>query len=251
MTDRERIRRPEPLRTAPIRNLSGLFRQPQHREGDGDGDGEPDDEDHAEARRAAFGDDPISRAVRAGFEVAEQAVRRGFESEPTSWPGSTLGWTPGAWADTVTGAATRWLETWSTILQSAVAATGAAARSAAPVRPAHGHAPDAPGPVDAVPAPSTGSALRVSVEVAARRPVAVQVDLTASRATAALTTHGLHAPPALGAPAITDVTLAIDDAGRVAVRIAVPDTQPAGAYVGAIVDERGSIAGTLSVRVAE
>jgi hypothetical protein len=260
MTDRdrtpERPRRPEVGRSGPIRNLGGLFRSPGHSSASsastGAATGAPGD-----VPRAFTPDEAVARAVRAGFEVAEQAVRRGLGGARAAFGGDTTGshdgepgadwstgWTAGPYVDAVAGAATRWIDAWASLLQQAVTVTGAAARSAVPARP---------GPAaEGAPAPAT--ATRLVVEVRSRRAASVQLDIDhAQRQSAggALTTHGLHAPPALGAPPLTEVALAVDSDGRLRVRVEVPDTQPAGAYVGAVVTSSGDAIGTLAVRLAE
>jgi hypothetical protein len=53
------------------------------------------------------------------------------------------------------------------------------------------------------------------------------------------------------ARAAGEVAIAVDADGRLRVRVDVPDTQPAGAYVGAVVGSGGDAVGTLAVRLAE
>jgi hypothetical protein len=251
MTDRdrtpERPRRPEVGRTGPIRNLGGLFRSPGHGT-PGPGPGSP--ASSPDIPRPLAPDEAVARAVRAGFEVAEQAVRRGLGGARAAFGGDdgtgeaggewSTGWTAGPYVDAVAGAATRWIDAWASLVQQAITVGGAAARSAVPARPA------APGEST----PSSTSATRLVVEVRSRRAASVQLDLTAPHG-GALATHGLHAPPALGAPALTEVALTVDGDGRLRVRVEVPDTQPAGAYVGAVVTSSGDAIGTIAVRLAE
>jgi hypothetical protein len=251
MTDRdrtpERPRRPEVGRTGPIRNLGGLFRSPGHGT-PGPGPGSP--ASSPDIPRPLAPDEAVARAVRAGFEVAEQAVRRGLGGARAAFGGDdgtgeaggewSTGWTAGPYVDAVAGAATRWIDAWASLVQQAITVGGAAARSAVPARPAA--AGDA--------ATASTSATRLVVEVRSRRPASVQLDLTAPH-DGALATHGLHAPPALGAPALTEVALTVDGDGRLRIRVEVPDTQPAGAYVGAVVTSSGDAIGTIAVRLAE
>src|SRR3954469_22775876 len=140
MSDRERIRRPEPVRTEPVGRASGMFRG-------GAGAGGPDDASSgagpAPGNPFAWPDeDPVSRAVRAGCEVVEQAVRRGFgagrapfpELPWMPWAGAGSGggtgdpgrpmaspWTPGQWVDTMTSALAmwaQWVDGWSAAARS-------------------------------------------------------------------------------------------------------------------------------------
>lgn len=243
----ERPRRPEAGRTGPIRNLTGVF-------GSG-GAGRPQVAPN-DGLRGLAPDEAVARAVRAGFEVAEQAVRRGlggarqvFGAERNAEPGDTgegaewSGWTAGPYVDAVASAATRWIDAWASLVQQAITVTGAAARSAVPTRSG-----------DPAPAPAPGgrATARLVVEVRSRRAASVQLDLSATPSSdGPLATHGLHAAPALGAPPLTEVAIAVDGDGRLRVRVDVPDTQPAGAYVGAVVGSGGDAVGTLAVRLAE
>jgi hypothetical protein len=248
----ERPRRPDVARSGPIRNLTGVFgaggaggsARPHSAPGDG--------------LRGLAPDEAVARAVRAGFEVAEQAVRRGLggarqvfgaeRPEPGDAGGDGAewtGWTAGPYVDAVASAATRWIDAWASLVQQAITVAGAAARSAVPTRSAE----TAPSPS---PSPGVRATARLVVEVRSRRAASVQLDLSAPPSgDGALATHGLHAPPALGAPPLTEVAIAVDPDGRLRVRVDVPDTQPAGAYVGAVVGSGGDAVGTLAVRLAE
>src|SRR4051812_17848206 len=120
MSDRERVRRHEPARTAPLRNVSGVFRS-----GDGSGNGpeptgaEPSAAGPSRPEPSAAGpsrpeqynpfawpaDDPVGRAVRAGRDVVESAMRRGFGlgRDPSSSASGAPPWAsgapwPGAWS---------------------------------------------------------------------------------------------------------------------------------------------------------
>jgi hypothetical protein len=254
MTDRdrtpERPRRPEVGRTGPIRNLGGLFRAPGHGAA---GPGAAPSTGSPDIPRPLAPDEAVARAVRAGFEVAEQAVRRGLGGARAAFGGDdgsgeaggewSTGWTAGPYVDAVAGAATRWIDAWASLVQQAITVGGAAARSAVPARPAAAGEPT-----------PAASATRLVVEVRSRRAASVQLDVDLAQRTPAdggLATHGLHAPPALGAPALTEVALTVDGDGRLHVRVEVPDTQPAGAYVGAVVTSSGDAIGTIAVRLAE
>lgn len=198
------------------------------------------------------GDDPVSRAVRAGCDVVEKAVRRGFGfgRDPAStpswgpWTGGPLAgpWTTGQWVDAMTSATaqwTQWVDAWSAMARSMM--YGA--------EPVQGARPPAQAPS---PAPSSSqphaAALHVTVELRTARAASVQLDLTGDPPPgAALEIHGLLAPPAAAAPPITDVTVAVADGG-VRVALGSVDHHPAGTYAGAVL-AAGRACGTLTVRL--
>jgi hypothetical protein len=247
MSDRERIRRPEPARTDPVRNLSGAFRN-----GDSSiaGDAPASPGPAASNPFAWPGDDPVSRAVRASCDVVEKAVRRGFglgrdpspgPSGPPWMGGSPAGpwagaFTTGQWVDAMTAAFaqwTQWLDAWVAMARSSSMGGGAEPAGAWPPAPAH-------------PAPPATAALRLTVELRSARAVTVQLDL-APGADAALEVHGLLAPAAAAALPITDVTVAVADGG-VTVALGSIEQHPAGTYAGAVL-AAGRACGTLTVRL--
>jgi hypothetical protein len=257
MSDRERVRRPEPLRTDPVRHASGVFRG-----GARAADAAEGGVDAAAGQPFAWrDDDPVGRAVRAGCEVVEQAVRRGtglgrvpFLEPP--WGGAGSGdparpagpWSTGQWVDAMTGAFAmwaQWVDGWSAAARSVMA--GGAPRDAAPgAWPASPWSSPPPGPAPASPS----RPLHVVVEIRAARAACVQLDLVsgiAPGAGSALEIHGLLAPAAAGAPPITEVTVAVA-AGQVTVAIGGIDHHPAATYAGAVL-AAGRAAGTLTVRL--
>ena len=254
MSERERVRRPDPARTHPLRGIPGVFRRPDGTHADpGAGDaaaGPPP----ASPPFAWPGDDPVSRALRAGCEVVEQAVRRGFgvSGDPTTssgWAGgrwqapssgpSSGSWTTGQWVDAVTGAVTQWVQ-WVEAWTSMVRASAASAASG----PARASLASPPAPADA-PAPRT--TLQLTVELRTARAVRVELDLTPGAA-ATFEVHGLLGPAAAAAPPITDVSLTLVD-GRVNVALGSIEQHPAGTYAGAIL-AAGRACGTLTVRLS-
>jgi hypothetical protein len=222
------------------------------------------------------GDDPVSRAVRAGCDVVEKAVRRGFglgrdpSASPAGlpwlpWAGGPLsgsptgsfsgasagpwmgGWTTGQWVDTMTTAFTQWtqwIDAWSAMARSSLPGGGEAPASWAP-------APSRPGAPGAAPSPAPSAApaaLRLTVELRSPRAVTVELDLPSGAAPGtALEVHGLLAPPAAAAPPITDVSLVVTDGG-VSVALGSLDQHPAGSYAGAVL-AAGRACGTLTVRL--
>jgi hypothetical protein len=249
MSDRERVRRPEPARTHPLRGIAGVFRR---------ADGSPAEpaEPVGAAPAAApasnpfawSGDDPVSRAVRAGCDVVEQAVRRGFgvAGDPSAGSGGLLSapwtgsWSTGQWVDAMTGAVTQWaqwMDAWTAMVRSAVGGDGSGAW------PAAARSPSPPAPSSA---PVGVAALHLTVELRTARAVSVELDLSAGTATA-FEVHGLLAPPAAAAPPITDVSLELADGG-VRVALGSIDQHPAGTYAGAVL-AGGRACGTLTVRL--
>lgn len=250
MSDRERIRRPEPARTEPVRNLSGVFR--------GDAPAAPGASPDAPAgagRAAAANpfawpdDDPVSRAVRAGCDVVEQAVRRGFGLGGAPSPGAPWmpvagpgPWTTGQWVDTMAGAFTmwaQWVDAWSTTARSMT--SGGRPGGAEPGPGTWSPAPPGPAPSSAAAGP-----LHLTVELRTARAASVELDLSPG-VSAALEVHGLLAPAAAAAPPITDVSVAIVDGG-VKVGLGSIEHHPAGTYAGAVL-AAGRACGTLTVRL--
>ena len=282
MSDRERIRRPEPARTSPVRSLSAAFHT-----GDGPVGVEPlfaasSSASHAShapsggAGSAWSGDDPVSRAVRASCDVVEKAVRRGFglgrdpsggtASPWAAWAGGPLAgpWTTGQWVDAMTSAAaqwTQWFDAWSTMARSMM--TGAGPGNGAGPGDPPGGAGTASRPTLAAAHAATG-ALRVTVELRSARAASVELDLTGEPPPgAALEVHGLLAPPAAGAPPITDVTVTVvhsrhsghgghghghASSGGITNALGSIDQHPAGSYAGAVL-AAGRACGTLTVRL--
>jgi hypothetical protein len=271
MSDRERVRRPEPARTAPVRNVSGVLRGEDGPAADpappgpasSPGPAAPGHAPPGHAPNNPFawpGDDPVGRAVRAGRDVVESAVRRGFGlgRDPSSgappappWasglpggPWSTGAWSTGQWIDAVTGVITQWvqwMDTWAAKARS-VMAGGAEWPGPWPAALARLTAP----PTSSSSATSAPGALRLTLELRTARAISVQLDL-APGGTTALEIHGLLAPAAAAAPPITDVRLAVADGG-VTLSLGSIDQHPAGTYAGAVL-AAGRACGTLTVQL--
>jgi hypothetical protein len=198
----------------------------------------------------AWPDDPVSRAVRAGCDVVETAVRRGFglgrpgPGAAPSWPGPWNGQpgpsTAGQWADAMTGAFTlwtQWMDAWAAMARSVM--TGDPTAATWPPGPTGAAAPQPS------PSPAATGGLRVTVELRTARAASVQLDL--APVTGSLEVHGLLAPPAAAAPPITDVTVTVADGGAV-IALGSLDQHPAGTYAGAVLCA-GRACGTLTVRL--
>jgi hypothetical protein len=273
MSDRERTRRPEPARTEPVRHPSAAFRGDARSPGPSPAAPVAATPDTPASAHAAGsdpfgwpGDDPVSRAVRAGCEVVETAVRRGFglgrypagaagawgsgngTSWPGAWSGGQPGWSTGQWVDAMTGAVTlwaQWIDAWSAMARSVI--TGGAEPAGAWSSP---RSPSPPSPPSPAAAPATGTgALHLAVELRTARAASVQLDLASVPAPGvALEVHGLLAPPAAAAPPITDVTVSVADDGGVTVALGSLEHHPAGTYAGAVL-AAGRACGTLTVRL--
>lgn len=263
-----------------MRNVSGIFRSTGRSAGHAGGGAGPADDPSPGAGPAAPSnpfawpdDDPVSRAVRAGCDVVEQAVRRGFGMGRAPFPdlpwmpwggaGAGIGigggtgdplrpaapsWTTGQWVDAMTNAFTmwaQWVDGWSAAARSLMGPGTSPGAGSGP-----GASLTAPAPA---PAPAPGGAARplhVAVQLHTARAATVQLDLSsglAPGAAGALEVHGLLAPAAAKAPPITEVTVAIAD-GAVTVAIGGIEHHPAGTYAGAVL-AAGRACGTLTVRL--
>lgn len=190
--------------------------------------------------------DSISQAVELGYRVIDEHIRQGQRAAqqlgvPTPFPFAMAAGAPEL-QDLATRFAQYWSEAFGLWLQMMGAPAGASFAPRPPAAPngwgsvAHG-AGDAP-------------AVRLRVDVSARRPVEVTVDLLPEAARRPLTVQALRAiDPAK--PKLADVTIVPadgDQSARLVVR--VPDDQPDDLYHGVVVDtETGRLAGTLSIRV--
>ena len=266
MSDRERIRRPEPARTEPVRNITTAFRNWDS------GPSAPGAAPPGGDPFTRLGDDPVSRAVRASCEVVERAVRRGFGlGDPASagapgrppWmafggagagaAGPWSAWTTGQWVDAMSGAFAQWAQWFDAWTAMARSPAGESGWPAPPTRRASD-----PGPTSAAPGASPASATaasvapaapRITVELRSARAVTVELDLTTAPGPGtALEVPGLLAPASAGAPPITDVAVALG-AGGVTVALGSLDQHPAGIYAGAVLSA-GRALGTLTVRLA-
>jgi len=257
MEDPERVRRPVPARTEPVRNASGVFR---------DGGDAPLPRTAGHSHPFDWpSDDPVGHAVRAGCDVVESAVRRGFgvgrdPVSPPPWSGGPLAgprhgpWSTGQWIDAMTGVVTQWsqwMDVWSSAARSALSSHGGG--SAEPWPASWSSAPPplaspspSPSPSGAAAAAAAVGGLRVALELRTARAITVEVDLSPVGATG-YEVHGLLAPAALAAPPITEVSLAIAD-GVVTVAIGSLEHHPAGRYAGAVL-AAGRACGTLTVHL--
>jgi hypothetical protein len=277
----ERIKRPEPERTQPIRNMSTVFGAPARSTPPGAGRDSP---------RAAAAD-PVSRGVEAGYRVIDEYMRQGQSVARTMWgpfmPGGAAQgpWSPWAgWAGeapqgpgprpgapfpgapfpgapspdevqqrmgTMMRYATDLAMMWMDFL-------GMGGMAGYGPRPPSGPAPgavdvgpfSAGGEPHAHPEPPRAHQGReapepeqtiISVEIASSRRTEVSVDLRPRSAGLPLKVHDLRSTEP-DHPRLGGVGIqGLAAEDRVIVRIEVPDELPPGVYSGLILDELSSL----------
>lgn len=231
---RERRRRPEPERRAPIRggwlDLFGPPSRPPAEPPGGSAGGGPSD--------------TIARAVELGYRVVDDYVRQGQAAAQRSRdPAAAAGGLGGDVQDMMT----RWFQYTSELSELWFRMIGLAAAGAAPGAAAPGTPPvGAPGAA-AEPGPAPARS-RVAVAVSCARPVEVILDLRPEACGERLRAHDLRSADA-DRPRIEGVVVE-RGADGVTLRIRVPDTHPDGTYSGLLLDEASSVpVGSVSVRV--
>jgi hypothetical protein len=223
----DRIKRPRPERTGPIRGWSGIF---GHRRPDGPG----------------F-DDVVTRSVELGYRVIDEYVQQGQRAaaglrdrraDPVAFTSDLQGLL-GRMAQYTS----EFLGVWTEFVE--VATRGAMMPG---MMPTNGHAATPPPPASPAPAAADDAGLRVEVQCA--RPTEVAVDLRPHAAGTRLCVQGLRAMEP-GEPRLDGVTLHAGGPGQPPVlRIVIPPEQPAGTYNGLVVEEDTSRpVGTVSVRL--
>lgn len=236
---RQRIRRPEPERTAPDRSPSGVFRTASSSTGDSS-TGNPSEETSAKGPLETIG-----RGVREGYRVVEDYLREG---QRVARQINRRQYGPRQMGDdlqSLTGRmfrdSTRLLGLWVELMSSSVESLWGGGRPGPAGRPGP---PDRTGG-DAERDAADTEATAVTVEVASPHPARVTVHLTAGAAEQPLRPTPLSGDP--GAPPLTDV--AFERGGPdepPLLRISVPADQPPGIYHGVLVepashDHRGTV----------
>jgi hypothetical protein len=225
---RDRITRPKPERTEPLRSWSALMGTS---ETGGNGG-------------AASLDGVVSRSVEVGYRVVDEYLRHGQRVAERLGDRSL---TPGNMAQDfqeLTGRMTRYasdlMDVWFQLIELA-----SARRPGAPEATAPAAAPAPPPPAE----PAAGGT-RVAVLMSSLQPTEVTVDVRPGALGPSLIVHALRAADA-DKPRLTEVGIEPAAAdGTLRLRIRVPPDQPAGVYNGMIIDERTSRpVGTVSVRV--
>lgn len=241
MSDNERIVRPTPERTEPIRSWSTLLSS---------------SESTAPGERGTSLQDVVSRSVDLGYRVVDDYIRRGQKAaqriNERSYSSDALAAEVQEIAKGAAQYTSDFAALWFDFLQVAVAGNplrrpGPRADGVDTAAPG----PTAPAQTAATPENEISDRTHVRIEVAAACPTEVSLDLHAPVNGRPLLIHALRSVDP-DKPRLTDVTFhhAIDGEPA-SLRIRVPDNQPSGMYSGLIIDEETSRpVGTLSVRIA-
>jgi len=241
MSTKERVRRPEPTRTQPIRNLSTLFGGTPRRDG-------ADGAASASGRTGSLGE-AVSRSVELGYRVVDEYIRQG---QRTAQRLNERSLEPEAIARDVQDLTTRmtqyasdFLGVWFEFLELATAG----GRVRRPGKEDGEEPPPAPAP-RRPPERVSEPRARVRIALVSAQPAEVSVDLVPDAARRALLVHALRAVDP-EKPRLADVVLEPEAPGQpLTLRIRVPAGQPPGVYNGLVIDEQTSRpAGTVSVRV--
>ena len=243
MGDRKRLHREDPARIAPVRNFSKLYSRSSPVNGANAAKPvEPD-----APARAKGGGGPLAEGVELAYNIIEKYIAEGRR---TAEGFSTQAYSTGApnANDNLQVLVERmlrfqaemlplWIETLATLVK---------------VDPArNGHAPASdvwPRSNGAQKADTTA----VIIEVVSLRPVQVSVELRPNSEPQSLVALGLSAVDS-AKPILKDISLLPDEvAGRIKLRLRIPESQPPGTYSGVIVNrESGETQGTLSIRIAD
>jgi hypothetical protein len=238
----QRLRRPDPERTEPLRDWAKLYRAPDSwnpREAPGEApraEAAPESWRDVVAEGVAVGYRVIEDQIRQGQRVAEQLNEASYGAE--------------AMTGDVREATERMIRysadlfaLWLDFVNSTVTNGDFLRTLAAAWQPRAGGHPTSAGP---------GAPAAMAVDIRSARPVRVCVELKPSAAGRPLALDALRAMRR-DTPPLTDVKFEPNgDAGQVALRLCVPDGYPAGVYTGVVVDEEsGEALGTVSARLAE
>lgn len=245
MSDRERLHRPNPERTGPIRNWSTLYRRSDswaRREHPASADKKttPDGADGDSRYGVELGYRVIEEHIREGRAAAEEIKHRDYASKAGVEDISSL-------LQRALRYSTDIVPIWLELLNS-VAASERLRSSLKSIRPivesALGKGATGNGAGQA--------ASSVSIEIASSRPTRVDVDLGPGTEKLPLMTYGLVARDPCKSP-LRDVEFVRDNRReRRCVRVSIPADQAAGTYSGTIVDsETGEVRGSLTVRIGD
>ena len=263
-----RRRRPEPARTAPLRNAATLLR---------DGVPPPDAPDAQPAAAGDTSESPVARGVRLGYQVIEEQILQGQKlaqrlgraagKAAASVTGRAAGASaaPAAVSDASAGEVQELLDrvlhlykdmgalcvdavdtlVHHPLLRSGLARmTPAAAPEPAAVPAA------APATVNGAATDSGAASSRFALDIRCSRRTQVTLDLPQRAGSFVPRVHALHAGDAALAP-LTGVRFGTDEDSSAAVlQLDIADTQPAATYSGVVVDAAtNQPRGTLSVRL--
>jgi hypothetical protein len=240
MGDRKRLHRDDPARIAPVRNFSKLYSRSSSANGTHAAKAAQPD-----ALHPTTGGGPLAEGVELAYNVIEKYIAEGrqtaegFSNQPyaTRAPNDNLQVLVERMLRFQAEMLPLWIETLATLVK---------------VDPArNGYAPSS----DAWPlsngAPKTET-MAVTIEVVSLRPVQVSVELRSNSEPQSLVALGLSAVDS-GKPILKDISLVPDEvAGRIKLRLRIPESQPPGTYSGVIVNrDSGEMRGTLSIRIAD
>ena len=253
MSDKQRLKRPKPERTQPIRSWSTLFGVPSNSR-----DAASDPKPATGSDGAASLQDVMGRSVDLGYRVVEEYIRRGQQAAQRVNDQSY-----GAQAMTndfqevsvrmaqyASDFATIWFEMLQTVMGGAARSPQNLGFGAWPI-PTPAPTQRAPTTAPTPPEGDISGHTRVKIEIMSSRPTEVSLDLRPQAAARPVIVHALRAVDP-DKPRLTDVTLQAGTADTPAsLRIRVADDHPVGVYNGLIIDEESSRpVGTLSVRIS-
>ena len=228
MTEPERIRRPTPERTTPIRggtfSLFGAPATPQP--------------DEARTERAGPAD-AIARAVDIGYRVVDDYIRQGQNAARRIGQRS---YGPEALANDLQEVAASFMQYGAELVDVWMQLLGQAATGQAR-RPAADRAPSSP---PASGANASSASHRVIVAIESPHPTEVSVEVDGGPSGRAFVVQDLQNPK--GGPALVGTVLEAGERPRLHVR--VPAGQPPGTYCGLVLDAETMLpAGHVVVRV--
>ena len=240
MGDRKRLHRDDPARIAPVRNFSKLYSRSSSVNGaHATKPAQPD------APRRTTGGGPLAEGVELAYNVIEKYIAEGrqtaegFSNQPyaTRAPNDNLQVLVERVLRFQAEMLPLWIETLATLVKVDPAQNGHAPSS--DLWPRSNGAPKA-------------ETMAVTIEVVSLRPVQVSVELRPNSEPQSLVALGLSAVDS-EKPILKDISLVPDEiAGRIKLRLRIPESQPPGTYSGVIVNrENGETRGTLSVRIAD
>lgn len=240
MSERKRLHRADPARTAPLRDFSKLYSRTETTNG-------------APAAKPLASEKPRPTATAAsslaeGVELAYSVIEKYIaEGRRTAEGLSTQPYATRAANGNLQDILERMLRFQAEILPLWVEMLTALAK-VEPLRNGYTTSPSARPHRNG----KNPAATVVPIEVVSIRPVQVLMELVPNSDTQSLVALALSSV-APGKPTLTQVSFVQDKAeGRVKLRVQIPDKQPAGTYAGVVVDRNsGEARGTLSVRIGD
>jgi hypothetical protein len=221
-------RRDDPVRTGPVRHFSNLYRRSDSWDVRDGGGAAPD-------RGAPSWSDVVAQGVDLGYRVIEEQIAQGRRVAEQL---GSRSYDPLAFGSDFREVNERMWRYYADVGALWMEFVGSLLWGFGPWRTA--------APRAATPAPDARTT--VGLDVACGRPTQVTLELAAGGAQSALRCHPLRTLDEAASP--LEPILEHDTTGRLTLRLRVSDAQPAGLYVGAVVDrETGELRGTLSVRV--